>query len=88
MEELAAKGATVYTCARTESKLGDVLGDWNARGFDVRGSVCDVSDRAQRELLIDKVSSEFCGKLNILVSFWSLENNVTGPWMRKINAYT
>ena len=69
-------GATVHTCARTESKLNDRLRDWNAKGFDVRGSVCDVSDRAQREQLIEKVSSGFNGKLNILVSSWSPENVV------------
>ncbi|RVW49254.1 Tropinone reductase-like [Vitis vinifera] len=68
VEELAGMGATVHTCARTESKLNDRLRDWNAKGFDVRGSVCDVSDRAQREQLIEKVSSGFNGKLNILVN--------------------
>ena len=71
-------GAAVYTCSRTESKLNNLLRDWNAKGFDVRGSVCDVSDRAQREQLIEKVSSGFNGKLNILVSSWSPENMATG----------
>ena len=74
VEELAGMGATVHTCARTESKLNDRLRDWNAKGFDVRGSVCDVSDRAQREQLTEKVSSGFNGKLNILVSSWSPES--------------
>ncbi|CAL2263920.1 unnamed protein product [Prunus armeniaca] len=39
------------------------------KGFDqVTGSVCDVVSKAQREELINKVSSLFQGKLNIFIN--------------------
>lgn len=67
MEELAGLGADVHTCARNPSELENCLGDWNRSGFRVAGSVCDVSDRAQREALMKTVSSVFNRKLHILV---------------------
>ncbi|KAJ6799693.1 tropinone reductase-like protein-like isoform X1 [Iris pallida] len=36
--------------------------------FNVTGSVCDISCRAERHKLMDKVSATFQGKLNILVN--------------------
>lgn len=42
--------------------------DWAERGIQVKGSACDVTCRDQRVELMKKVSSEFDGKLNILVS--------------------
>ena len=68
MEELAELGATVHTCSRNNAELNSCLQEWAAKGFTVTGSVCDVSSRAQREQLLEKVSSLFNGKLNILVS--------------------
>lgn len=69
VEELAGLGAEVHTCARNESELDNCLRDWNSSGFRVAGSVCDVSDRSQRENLMETVSSVFDGKLHILVRF-------------------
>jgi len=37
-------------------------------GFRIAGSVCDVSSRAEREKLMERVSATFHGKLDILVS--------------------
>ncbi|PKA63137.1 Tropinone reductase like [Apostasia shenzhenica] len=68
VEELAALGATVYTCSRKESELNDCLKKWEGLGYRVSGSVSDLSVREQREDLIQKVSSTFCGKLNILIN--------------------
>ncbi|XVE79533.1 hypothetical protein DITRI_Ditri14bG0066300 [Diplodiscus trichospermus] len=68
VEELAGLGARVHTCSRTETDLNKCLLDWKAKGFKVTGSVCDVSSQAQREKLINNVSSEFAGKLNILIN--------------------
>ncbi|PPS06438.1 hypothetical protein GOBAR_AA14225 [Gossypium barbadense] len=65
VEELAAFGAIVHTCSRTETELNDCLLEWKAKGLRVTGSVCDVSNQAQRENLLNTVSSEFNGKLNI-----------------------
>ncbi|XVE81465.1 hypothetical protein DITRI_Ditri15bG0066300 [Diplodiscus trichospermus] len=68
VEELAGLGARIHTCSRTETDLNKCLLDWKAKGFQVTGSVCDVSSQAQREKLINIVSSEFAGKLNILIN--------------------
>lgn len=68
VEQLAELGATVHTCARNEAELNECLNQWVTKGYKITGSVCDVASRAQREDLIARVSSEFNGKLNILVS--------------------
>ena len=68
VEERAALGAEVHTCSRNESELNQRLQEWSDKGFKVTGSVCDLSSRPQREQFIEKVSSLFGGKLNILVS--------------------
>ncbi|XP_062172169.1 tropinone reductase homolog At2g29260, chloroplastic-like isoform X4 [Alnus glutinosa] len=75
VEELAALGARVHTCSRNESQLTACLRDWEMKGFQVTGSVCDVMYPGQRAELMDKVSSMFNRKLNILI------NNVgTNDW--------
>ncbi|PON90819.1 Short-chain dehydrogenase/reductase [Trema orientale] len=68
VEELARFGATIHTCSRNKTDLDQRLEEWKRKGFQVTGSVCDVSYRDQREKLIEAVSSLFQGKLNILVS--------------------
>ncbi|KAE8727690.1 Tropinone reductase-like protein [Hibiscus syriacus] len=82
VEELAGLGARVHTCCRTESQLKNCLLQWKAKGFHVTASVCDVSNQAQREKLIKTVSSEFDGKLNILV------NNVGNNIGKMVSDYT
>ncbi|EOA27697.1 hypothetical protein CARUB_v10023850mg [Capsella rubella] len=67
VEELAMLGARVHTCARDETLLQERLREWQAKGFQVTTSVCDVSSRDQRVKLMETVSSLFQGKLNILV---------------------
>uniref|UniRef100_A0A151UIN7 Tropinone reductase isogeny At1g07440 family n=2 Tax=Cajanus cajan TaxID=3821 RepID=A0A151UIN7_CAJCA len=74
VEELTGFGARVHTCARNEHDLNKCLEKWNASGFEVTGSVCDVSVPHQREVLMQSVSSLFHGKLNILVSCCSRSN--------------
>ncbi|GKV08052.1 hypothetical protein SLEP1_g19739 [Rubroshorea leprosula] len=68
VEELAAFGARVHTCSRNETQLNDCLNEWKKKGFNVTGSVCDVSSKAEREKLIETISSLFGGKLNILIN--------------------
>ncbi|XVF46580.1 hypothetical protein PTKIN_Ptkin03bG0038700 [Pterospermum kingtungense] len=68
VEELAGFGARIHTCARTETDLNKCLLDWKSKGFQVTGSVCDVSSKLDREKLMNTVSSEFNGKLNILIN--------------------
>ncbi|KAM3229505.1 hypothetical protein ACQJBY_060388 [Aegilops geniculata] len=68
VEELAALGAAVHTCSRKEAELGERLKEWEAKGFRVTGSVCDVSVRDQRELLLRDVAGRFAAKLDILIN--------------------
>ena len=67
VEELASLGAAVHTCSRNQTELDQRVKEWERKGFEVSGSVCDLSSRSQREQLITTVSSIFNGKLNILV---------------------
>ncbi|KAI0519132.1 hypothetical protein KFK09_006572 [Dendrobium nobile] len=97
VEELAELGAVVYTCSRKESELNDCLKKWEGLGLRVSGSICDLSVREQRVDLIQKVSSAFDGKLNILVTAmnqitknlaceWAKDNiriNSVSPWYIK-----
>jgi len=68
VEEFARFGATVHTCSRNEAELEKCLQEWKRLGIHVTGSVCDVSSRAEREKLMEKVSSIFHGKLTILIN--------------------
>ncbi|KAK4431713.1 Tropinone reductase [Sesamum alatum] len=77
VEELAEMGATVYTCSRNEEELYQRLQEWNSKGFRVSGSVCDASSRVERIHLMEKVSSVFDGKLNILIN--NVGTNIRKP---------
>uniref|UniRef100_A0A1J3CF11 Tropinone reductase-like protein n=1 Tax=Noccaea caerulescens TaxID=107243 RepID=A0A1J3CF11_NOCCA len=68
VEELAGFGAIIHTCARDESQLNECLSQWQKKGFQVTGSVCDATSRTDREKLMETVSSLFGGKLDILVN--------------------
>ncbi|GAB4860094.1 hypothetical protein Ancab_011572 [Ancistrocladus abbreviatus] len=82
VEELAGLGASVHTCSRKEAELNACLMDWKSKGFQVTGSVTDVSSPAQRGKLMQTVASLFHGKLNILV------NNVGSSVYKKTVEYT
>ncbi|KAL5747926.1 hypothetical protein ACOSQ2_025223 [Xanthoceras sorbifolium] len=75
VEELAELGATVHTCTIDEAELNKCIHEWKIKGFKVSGSVFDVSSRSEREKLMDQVSSQFNGKLNILIN--NVGTNVT-----------
>ncbi|XP_062172555.1 tropinone reductase homolog At5g06060-like [Alnus glutinosa] len=68
VEELAGLGATVHICSRNEADINKCVREWEGKGFRVTGSVCDISSRPQREELINTVSHQFHGKLNILIN--------------------
>ncbi|KAL1196671.1 putative tropinone reductase [Cardamine amara subsp. amara] len=68
VEELAGFGARIHICDISESLLNQSLSEWEKKGFQVSGSVCDVTSRPERENLMKTVSSLFDGKLNILVN--------------------
>ncbi|ESQ51433.1 hypothetical protein EUTSA_v10017118mg [Eutrema salsugineum] len=68
VEELAGFGARIHVCDISETLLNQSLSEWDKKGFQVSGSVCDVTSRPERETLMEKVSSLFNGKLNIFVN--------------------
>ncbi|CAF2096843.1 hypothetical protein BRARA_E01363 [Brassica rapa] len=68
VEELAGFGCKVHACDLSETLLNQSLCEWKKKGFQVSGSVCDVSCRSEREKLMQTVSTMFNGKLNILVN--------------------
>ncbi|XP_018435128.2 tropinone reductase homolog At2g29330 [Raphanus sativus] len=68
VEELAGFGCKVHACDLSETLLNQSLCEWEKKGFQVSGSVCDVSSRSEREKLMQTVSKIFNGKLNILVN--------------------
>ncbi|XP_052729724.1 noroxomaritidine/norcraugsodine reductase isoform X4 [Vigna angularis] len=80
VSDLAAFGAAVHTCSRTQTELNKCLEEWQSEGFQVTGSVCDVSSPHDREKLLQKVASIFNGKLNIYkeTSCWKKR------WKKKI----
>ncbi|KAI7736109.1 hypothetical protein M8C21_011826, partial [Ambrosia artemisiifolia] len=66
VEELAGFGAAVHTCSRNQQEIDQRLAEWKDKGYEVTASVCDISSKEEREELINKVSSGFDGRLNIL----------------------
>ncbi|XP_056864394.1 tropinone reductase homolog At2g29300-like isoform X1 [Raphanus sativus] len=68
VEELASFGARIHVCDISETFLNQSLIEWEKKGFQVSGSVCDASSRPERETLMQTVSSLFGGKLNVLVN--------------------
>ncbi|KAM3739844.1 hypothetical protein ACB098_08G053200 [Castanea mollissima] len=71
LEELAGLGARVHTCSRNEANLNACLHDWETKGFQVTGSVCDVMSRGKRVKLMDTVqfnSVQFSRRINILIN--------------------
>ncbi|KAI3924780.1 hypothetical protein MKW92_028781 [Papaver armeniacum] len=77
VEELAGFGAKVHTCSRNEIELNRCLQEWKQKGFEVTGSVCDVSTSEGRVNLMDSVSALFETKLNILVN--NVGTNIRKP---------
>ncbi|KAJ4778828.1 NAD(P)-binding Rossmann-fold superfamily protein [Rhynchospora pubera] len=68
VEELARFGVAVHTCCRHEEELNIVLNQWKSMNLRVTGSICDVSNHAEREKLMDEVRTIFNGKLDIFVN--------------------
>ncbi|KAI3954576.1 hypothetical protein MKW98_019707 [Papaver atlanticum] len=77
VEELAGFGAKVHTCSRNEIELNRCLQEWKQKGFQVTGSVSDVSSSEGRVKLMDSVSGLFGTKLNILVN--NVGTNIRKP---------
>ncbi|KAL5170899.1 Tropinone reductase [Glycine soja] len=80
VNDLAAFGAAVHTCSRNQTELNKCLQEWQSQGFEVTGSVCDVSSPPQREKLIQEAASTFNGKLNIYDLKKLCGSEVDNPW--------
>jgi Tropinone reductase 1 len=68
VEELARFGVAVHTCSRNEKELNAMLNHCKMMNLRVTGSICDVSNRVEREKLMDQIHTIFNGKLDILVN--------------------
>ena len=66
-EGLAEAGASLMLCARREQWLTPTLDAFRSRGFRVEGMVCDVSDQAQVQAVVDRAIAAF-GKIDILIN--------------------
>jgi NAD(P)-dependent dehydrogenase (short-subunit alcohol dehydrogenase family) len=66
-EGLAEAGAALMLCARREQWLTPAVGEFRAQGVRVEGRVCDVSDAAQVQAVVDATMQAF-GRVDILVN--------------------
>ncbi|KMT18388.1 hypothetical protein BVRB_2g025400 isoform B [Beta vulgaris subsp. vulgaris] len=83
VEELGGFGAKIHLCSRNEVELNKCLEEWKIKGFQVSGSVCDVTSREQRQKLMQDVASIFNGKLNILKHSMRFEESATREHCKK-----
>ena len=65
--EFARNGCRVAICARDDKELEIAREDLERRGADVLAVPCDVSDRAQVEQLVQRVTDHF-GSVDVLVN--------------------
>lgn len=90
-EGLAEAGAALMLCARREQWLTPTLDRFQGRGFRVAGLVCDVTQPAQVQAVVDKTMSVF-GRVDILVNnagvTWgeAPETMPLDKWQRVIDA--
>ena len=66
-EGFAESGASLMLCARREQWLTPALDELRGRGFRVEGRVCDVSNPADVQAVVDATMSAF-GKVDILIN--------------------
>jgi gluconate 5-dehydrogenase len=66
-EGLAEAGASLMLCARREQWLAPALDDFRKRGVRAEGRICDVTDQAQVQAVVDATMEAF-GRVDILVN--------------------
>lgn len=64
---LAEAGAELMICARRDTWLAPALAELRAAGFRAEGMVCDVSNPAQVQAVVDGARNAF-GKVDVLVN--------------------
>ena len=75
--DILAPRCRVFTCARKAEDLEELLAHCKAAGWDVQGTVADVSTADGRAALLAQVSDAFGGQLNVL--FNNVGTNVRKP---------
>lgn len=66
-EGLAEAGANLMLCARRQEWMDETVEEFNERGFNVVGKLCDVAKPAEVQAVVDETVSRF-GTLDILVN--------------------
>ena len=66
-QEILAFGGEVFIAARNEQLIKDRLVSWQEQGFKVFGACADVSIKAERSLLFEKVLGKW-DRLDILIN--------------------
>jgi Tropinone reductase 1 len=58
-EEFLSLGTAIWIVARNKENLDKRQQEWKAKGYQVQGSTCDVSDARQRKTLFEKLSKKW-----------------------------
>ncbi|XP_015878381.2 tropinone reductase-like 3 [Ziziphus jujuba] len=66
-ERLGLEGASVVVSSRKQKNVDEAVQNLKARGIEVLGVVCHVSNAQDRKNLIDKTLQEY-GKIDVIVS--------------------
>lgn len=66
-ERLGLEGASVVISSRKQSNVDEAVEKLKAKGIDVLGLVCHVSNAQQRKNLVDKTVQKY-GKIDVVVS--------------------
>jgi gluconate 5-dehydrogenase len=66
-EGLAEAGAKLMLCARRDEWLAPAVKEFRGRGFTVESALCDVSQPAEVQAVVDKTMKTF-GQIDILVN--------------------
>ncbi|MDQ3181768.1 MAG: glucose 1-dehydrogenase [Acidobacteriota bacterium] len=66
-EGLAEAGANLMLCARRAEWLDETVAEFRSRGFIVESKLCDVTNQADIQALVDETIEKF-GKIDILIN--------------------
>ena len=66
-EAFAEAGARIAFNCRSKEHLDKALADYEAKGIDARGFICDVTDEAQVQAMVEDIEREL-GTVDILVN--------------------
>lgn len=72
-EGLAEAGANLMLCARRAEWLDETVTEFDGKGFNVAGTVCDVAKADEVQAVVDKTVAKF-GSVDILI------NNAGTSW--------